>query len=127
MRWVWVPFDAVLAIHEERLAEHGGLDGIRDLAGVESALGRPVNLSAYGSPDVADLAASYLFGLAKNHGFNDGNKRTAWMVANVFLDLNGCEIVFDAADAYQMVCGVADGSVSEEAMATWIRKGLRRI
>jgi death on curing protein len=126
MSWKWVPQSAVLAIHDEQLWQHGGLDGVRDVGAVESALARPLHLAAYGQPDAADLAAAYAFGLAKNHGFADGNKRTAWIVANVFLDINGMELNFQAEHAYAVVCGVADGSVSECELAAWFRERLSR-
>jgi death-on-curing protein len=83
--WRWIREDSVLAIHAAQIAEHGGLSGIRDLALVQSALARPRNLVAYGNPDAADLAASYVYGSARNHGCSDGNKRTAFVVALVFL------------------------------------------
>jgi death-on-curing protein len=79
MVWRWVAKDVVLAIHDRQIAEHGGTSGIRDVGLVDSALARPQNLDAYGQPDVADLAAAYAYGIAKNHGFADGNKRTAWV------------------------------------------------
>ena len=77
------------AVHDRQLAEHGGSEGIRDAGGIESALARPVNLANYGEPDAPDLAAAYAYGLAKNHGFVDGNKRTAWIAARLFLVDNG--------------------------------------
>jgi death-on-curing protein len=125
--WRWVPLNAVFAIHDERLAEHGGLDGVRDMGAIESAIAKPQHLAAYGQPDAAELAAAYAYGLAKNHGFSDGNKRTAWMIANVFLDINGYEIEFTAADAYVVVNGLAEGSASEEQLAAWFRKRLKSI
>ncbi len=79
MVWRWVAKDVVLAIHDRQIAEHGGTSGIRDVGIVDSALARPQNLDAYGQPDIADLAAAYAYGIAKNHGFADGNKRTAWV------------------------------------------------
>jgi death-on-curing protein len=79
MVWRWVAKDVVLAIHDRQIAEHGGTPGIRDVGIVDSALARPQNLDAYGQPDIADLAAAYAYGIAKNHGFADGNKRTAWV------------------------------------------------
>ena len=78
-QWRWVESSVVFAIHDRQLAEHGGRDGIRDRAMVESALARPAHLAHYGNPDAADLAAAYAYGIAKNHGFVDGNKRTAWV------------------------------------------------
>ncbi len=92
-QWVWIPLDAVLAIHDEQISEHGGIGGVRDLAMIDSALARPRNLLAYGHPDAAALAAAYAFGLCSNHGFLDGNKRTAYVVAESFIDLNGCTFI----------------------------------
>jgi len=122
--WRWVGTDVVLAIHDRQLAEHGGLDGIRDAGAIESALARPQNLVAYGDPDAADLAAAYAFGLAKNHGFADGNKRTAWVVARLFLADNGHRLSFDKLDAVKIVEAVADGTCSEEKLAAWFRAHL---
>jgi death-on-curing protein len=111
-------------MHDRQLAEHGGLDGIRDRNVIESALARPLNLAAYGSPDAADLAAAYAFGLARNHGFADGNKRTAWVVARLFLADNGGRLKFDPLDAVRTMEGVAGGSIDEAAMAAWFRERL---
>jgi death-on-curing protein len=121
MEWTWVALDVVRAIHDRQLAEHGGLAGTRDAALVESALARPQNLAAYGEPDAADLAAAYAYALAKNHGFSDGNKRTAWVVARLFLRLNGVTLKFDPVDAVTLMLGVAGGTVSEAELAAWFR------
>ncbi len=110
------------ALHDRQLAEHGGLSGVRDLGALESALARPMNLLAYGEPDAADLAAAYAFGLARNHGFADGNKRCAWITARLFLMVNGVEIAFDKSDAIQMVLALAGGELSEEQVARWFRE-----
>ncbi len=123
--WEWVAPDTVFAVHDRQLAEHGGLDGIRDRGAVESALGRPQNLAAYGDPDAADLAAAYAFGLARNHGFSDGNKRTAWVIARLFLALNGFKLAFDPVDAVRTVEAVAAGTLDEAALAAWFRDRLR--
>lgn len=124
-RWIWVPLDAVLAIHDEQISEHGGIPGARDLAVVDSALARPRNLLAYGKPDAARLAAAYAFGLSSNHGFLDGNKRTAYVVAETFLDLNG--YAMDAPDetVVNTMLAVAAGVMSEEQLATWFRSFVR--
>jgi len=122
MGWPWVALDVVLAIHDRQLAEHGGLPGTRDAALVESALARPQNLAAYGEPDAADLAAAYAHAIAKNHGFSDGNKRTAWVVARLFLRLNGVTLKFNPADAVAVMLGVAGGMVSEPELAAWFRE-----
>lgn len=122
--WEWGASDTVFAVHDRQLAEHGGLDGIRDRGAVESALGRPQNLPAYGEPDAADLAAAYAFGLARNHGFSDGNKRTAWVIARLFLALNGFKLAFDPVDAVRTVEAVAAGTLDEAALAAWFRDRL---
>jgi death-on-curing protein len=122
MEWSWVAPDVVRAIHDRQLAEHGGLAGTHDPALVESALARPQNLAAYGEPDAADLAAAYAYALAKNHGFSDGNKRTAWVVARLFLRLNGATLKFDPAAAVTLMLGVAGGTVSEAELAAWFRE-----
>ena len=119
--WRWVGLDVVLAIHDRQLAEHGGLDGVRDAGAVESALARPQNAAAYGKPDAADPAAAYALGLAKNHGFADGNKRTAWVVARLFLADNGHRLRFEKAEAVKIVEAVAGGSCSEAELADWFR------
>lgn len=119
--WVWLRQDVVLALHDEQIAEHGGLSGIRDLALVESALGRPLNLAAYGNPDAADLAAAYAFGLARNHPFNDGNKRTAAVVSLTFLLLNDVQFAITEAELVVMTLALAAGDLSEDEVARWFR------
>ena len=123
--WRWVGLNVDLAIHDRQLAEHGGADGIRDLGAVESALARPVNLAAYGHPDAAALAAAYMYGLAMNHGFVDGNKRVAWVVGRLFLADSGCNLEFDPMEAIRVVEGVAAGRIGEAELAEWIRIRLR--
>lgn len=124
--WNWVGMAVVQALHDRQLAEHGGLPGIRDQGAIESALARPVNLAAYGEPDAADLAAAYAFGLARNHGFADGNKRSAWVVARLFLMANGISIVFDKGDALHMVLALAAGDIGEADVAGWFRERIVR-
>ena len=123
--WRWVGAQIVLAIHDRQLAEHGGADGIRDIGAIESALARPENLAAYGDPDAAELAAGYMFGLAANHGFVDGNKRTAWVTGRVFLADSGLDLDFDPAEAVQVMQGVAAGHINETELALWLRSRLR--
>jgi len=125
MGYTGVDADVVLAIHEEQLAEHGGADGVRDMGLLESALARPQNLLAYGSPDLADLSAAYAAGIARNHPFVDGNKRTAWVVAETFVELNGVEIAADDAGAYETMLALAEGRVDEGAFAAWMRPQLK--
>ena len=124
MTWVWIAHDVVIAIHEAQLAEHGGASGIRDTNLLESALARPLNLDNYGQPDIADLAASYACGIAGNHPFVDGNKRTAFVVAEVFLELNGSELKADDAACVETMLKVAAGDMDQEVMAAWIRANL---
>jgi len=120
--WRWVSEDVVLAIHDEQLAEHGGMKGLRDESLLLSALARPQNLAAYGTPDVADLAASYAVGIARNHAFIDGNKRTALVAAaGVFLPLNGYKLTASDGETVRVMLSVADGSMPEEDLASWFR------
>lgn len=125
--WCWVEPSVVFAIHDRQLAEHGGADGIRDPGAIESALAHPVNLASYSDPDAAALAAAYASGLAKNHGFVDGNKRTAWVVARLFLADNGQRLSFDPLDAIQIMEGVAGGRINEATLADWFRRHLEMI
>jgi len=115
--------DAVLAIHRRQIAEHGGEAGLRDLGLLESALSRPRNIIAYAEKaDTAALAAAYAFGIAKNHPFLDGNKRTALVVMRTFLILNGTDIDASQQDKYQTILALADGRLTEPDLAEWIRK-----
>ena len=126
--FVWLIEAAVLAVHDEQLAEHGGLSGVRDLGAVQSALARPHNLASYkNSEDVAQLAAAYAYGIARNHGFADGNKRTALVAADLFLMLNGFELSSSPAENVLTILGVADGSMSEDDLATWFRSNIREL
>jgi death-on-curing protein len=109
------------AVHERQLAEHGGLAGIKDGGLLEPALTRPVNKHAYGEDDACALAAAYAFGIARNHPFNDGNKRTAWVMARLFLRLNGVTIAFEKGEAIRMILALAAGELAEEAVADWFR------
>ena len=109
------------AVHERQLAEHGGLSGTKDLNLLESAIARPLNKHAYGEEDLCALAAAYAFGIARNHPFNDGNKRTAWVMARLFLRLNGVQIAFEKEDAINTVLHLAAGELAEEALASWFR------
>jgi death-on-curing protein len=119
--WVWIEPAVIRAIHEEQLAEHGGAIGTRDTGLLESALARPMQLAAYGKPDVAALAASYGYGLAKNHPFIDGNKRTAFVAVELFLLLNGWELTATDAQCVLSMLAVAAGTLDEAAYAEWIR------
>ncbi|MEI6417458.1 MAG: type II toxin-antitoxin system death-on-curing family toxin [Sphingomonadales bacterium] len=123
--WIWVEARVALAIHDEQLAEHGGAGGVRDAGAFESAMARPVNLAAYGQPDVAALAAAYGFGLARNHAFVDGNKRTAYVVAETFLALNGFILTSSDADSIMTFLALAAGDMTEAALADWFRTNAR--
>lgn len=114
------------AVHDMQLAQHGGLTGLRDQNAVRAALARPEQLAAYGEPppDAAALAAAYAFGIARNHGFNDGNKRTAWVVARLFLADNGYTLRVNPAEAISIVEQVAAGAIAEAALADWFRQRL---
>jgi death-on-curing protein len=125
-KWTWIDIRIVLAAHDEQLAEHGGAGGVRDKGGLESALARPQNLAAYGEPDAAALAAAYAFGIAKNHPFVDGNKRTALVVLESLLALNDYDLTADDMQAVLIVLGVADSTISEAELANWIRKNIAR-
>ena len=122
MNWRWVDKRALLLLHDESLAEHGGATGIRDEGLLDSALARPINLDAYGKPDFADLAAAYAIGLAKNHGFVDGNKRAAFLATGLFLRLNGYRLQVSQADATLTMYAVAAGEMDEATFADWLRK-----
>ena len=122
IQWRWIDTIVTYAVHDRQLAEHCDLDGIRDKGAVESALARPRNLAAYGEPDAADLAAAYAFGLARNHGFSDWNKRTAWVIARLFLADNGLRLQFDPHDAITTMQLVAAGTLDETALAAWFRE-----
>lgn len=121
---IWIERALALAIHDRQLAEHGGSSGVRDESLLESALARPRQLHAYGdpAPDLADLAASLAFGLARNHPFVDGNKRTAHVCYRVFITLNGGELVATAEEKYAAMVGLAEGSVDESEFAAWLRE-----
>jgi death on curing protein len=116
----WLELDIVLDFHAEQLALFGGADGIRDLALLESALGRPLNKFAYGEADLAVLAAAYGFGIARNHPFVDGNKRTAFASVIVFLGLNGIELDAPPETATAVMLSLAAGEIGEDDLAKWI-------
>lgn len=121
MSWRFFDQRVLLVLHDESLAEHGGASGIRDAALLDSALARPANLMAYGTPDAAALAASYAFGLARNHPFVDGNKRAAFLAVGLFLHLNGWRLRARQADATASILALAAGELDEAAFAAWLR------
>lgn len=117
---VWIEAELALAIHDRQLAEHGGPIGVRDADALESALARPRNQWAYGETDLCKLAAAYAYGLARNHPFTDGNKRTAWVLARLFLALNGVKIAYAREEAVRMVLELAAGELDEVAISDWL-------
>ncbi|MBK6789499.1 MAG: type II toxin-antitoxin system death-on-curing family toxin [Rubrivivax sp.] len=125
MNWRWVDRRALLLLHADSLAEHGGAAGLRDEGLLDSALARPLNLAAYGEPDFAALAASYGVGLAKNHAFVDGNKRAAFLAVGLFLALNGQRLVASQVEATTTMLALAEGSLDEAGFADWIRRHTR--
>ena len=124
---IWITQPLALAIHERQMAEHGGGTGIRDEALLESALARPQQLHVYGNPppDLADLAASLAYGLARNHPFVDGNKRTAHVCYRAFLAINDVELDASSEDKYLQMLSLAEGSLDEADLAAWLRPRLR--
>jgi len=120
--WRWVSSDVAFAAHREQLAEHGGGDGIRAPDLLESAMARPLSLAAYGEPDAAALAAAYAFGIARNHPFVDGNKRTAMVVSETFLILNGYTLNASDAEIVVEFLALAAGELSEDELAAWFRE-----
>ena len=118
----WVDKRALLLLHDESLAEHGGLSGLRDEGLLDSALARPLHLAAYGQPDLAELAAAYGVGVAKNHAFIDGNKRAAFLAVGLFLAINGYRLAVSQIEATQAMLAVAAGELDEAAFAAWLRQ-----
>jgi death-on-curing protein len=125
---IWISENLALAIHERQLARHGGMAGVRDRGLLQSALARPKHILAYSpaSSGLAELSAAYGFGIAKNHPFIDGNKRTAAVVVELFLELNGASLIADDKSMYQAIMEVADGSLTEEHFAQWIRRHIKQ-
>jgi death on curing protein len=120
--WRWIGEALILAIHDEQLAEHGGRAGLRDRGLLQSALARPINRAAYNDPDAFDVAAAYAFAIARDHPFADGNKRTAFVAAAVFLLDNGYEIDLDDSSVVQVILALSDGGMSEADLAAWLRE-----
>lgn len=123
--WIWVTLDVAITAHAEQLAEHKGAEGVRDLTLLESAMSRPRNLAAYGEPDVAALAAAYAYGIARNHPFVDGNKRTAAVVCETFLMLNGYALTASDAELVVAFVDLAAGELSEAELEAWFREFVR--
>jgi death-on-curing protein len=120
--WVWIDPAVLLAVHNEQLLEHGGAPGTRAMSLFESAIARPQQLAHYETPDAADLAAAYAFGIARNHPFVDGNKRTAFVAAELFLALNGLELHADDSACVVTMLAVAAGQIDEATFARWLRE-----
>lgn len=123
--WIWVAPDVARAAHAEQLAEHGGAEGVRDDGLLESAFARPRNLADYGDPDAAALAAAYAYGIARNHPFVDGNKRTATVVSETFLVLNGYDLIATDAELVVAFLELAAGNLTEDELADWFRQHVR--
>jgi death-on-curing protein len=123
--WVWLDPALIHAVHEEQLAEHGGGTGLRDANLLGSALGRPEQLACYGTPDAADLAAAYGYGISRNHPFVDGNKRTAFVATELFLALNGFDLLANDVECVMTMLDVAVGGIEEAAFAQWIRSHIQ--
>ena len=125
--WIWITTELAEAIHERQLAEYGGPSGLRDHGLLESAIARPQQMAAYGGPEVdaPALAAAYAFGMARNHPFIDGNKRTAAVLCEVFLELNDFLLVAEDAQLYPIFLGLTEGSVGEEELVAWLRRHCR--
>ena len=126
-QWRWVKREALLRLHGMSLVQFGGLAGLRDEGLLDSALSRPEQLANYASPDVADIAAAYAFGLAKNHPFVDGNKRAAFLSLGLSLRLNGYRLTASQPEATQTILMLAAGDLSVDALATWIRGQIMRL
>ena len=126
MEWRWIDRSFVLAVHDQQLTTHGGNAGVRDEGLLESALARPQNLAAYDEPDLAALAASSAFGLARNHPFVDGNKRTALVVCETFIIDNGCSLAGSDAELAVLFESLAAGKIDEGELADWIRERLSK-
>ncbi len=125
--WRWVSRQLLVTLHDESLAIHGGASGLRAEGLLESALARPQQLANYGEPDFASLAASYAFGLAKNHAFVDGNKRAAFLALGLFLRINGYRLTATQVDATVTILALAAGELSEEQLAQWVRSHASKI
>lgn len=124
--WVWLDPQVMRAVHQEQLAEHGGGAGVRDEGLFASAMERPRRLAEYGKPDAAALAAAYGFGLARNHPFVDGNKRAAFVAVELFLMLNGWELLADDGQCVMTMLALAAGQLTEEQFAAWVRQHMQQ-
>jgi death-on-curing protein len=123
--WRWIQREALVRLHAMSLVQFGGLPGLRDAGVLDSALARPEQMAHYGKPDIADFAASYAYGLARNHPFVDGNKRVAFLALGLSLRLNGHSLIASQPEATQIVLSLAGGELSEEALAAWVRVNIQ--
>lgn len=122
MKWRWLKEEVLIAVHDEQLAEHGGAEGVRDSGLLSSALARPKNLTEYERPSAFELAAAYAVGIVKNHPFVDGNKRTGFLAAYMFLALNGWELEAPEANAAAAVLALAAGEIDEAQFSAWLKE-----
>jgi death-on-curing protein len=127
MKWRWLKEKVIIAVHDEQLAEHGGAEGIRDSGLLSSALARPKNLAEYGKPSAFVLAAAYAAGIVRNHPFVDGNKRTGFLAAYIFLALNGWELDAPEANAAAAVLELAAGKIDEAQFSAWLKENALKI
>lgn len=127
MKYSWIELEAVLVIHDLQIQEHGGASGIRDLGLIESAINRPKNLIEYSSPDSPELAASYAFGLIKNHGFIDGNKRTAYVVSRLFLRLHGWDFVASPEERVIVFENLGKGDMTLGGFTSWFKENTQKM
>jgi len=126
MKYSWIELETVLVIHDLQIQEHGGASGIRDLGLIESAINKPKNLMAYTSPDIPELAAAYAFGLTKNHGFLDGNKRTAYVVSRLFLRLHGWDFVVSPEERVIVFENLGKSYYSLGGFTRWLKKNTQK-
>ena len=127
MTTIWLNTELVSAMHLRQLSEHGGGAGLRDAGLLESAVQRPINKSQYGEPDLSDLAASYAYGIARNHPFIDGNKRTALVASFTFLYLNGFRVNTTQVENVRVFLALASGNLTEDALAVWFRSNVVKL
>jgi death-on-curing protein len=124
---LWIPVEVILRVHDEQIAEHGGLAGLRDAGLLDSALARPKNAYAYGETDLCALAALYAAGIVKNHPFADGNKRTGYVAAELFLLANGIELVAPDDECIAMTLALAASEADTDAFAAWLRDSVQPV
>ncbi len=125
---IWISEQLAISIHQRQLSEHGGIAGVRDMGLLSSALARPRQLFAYSEPtaDIPSMAAAYAFGIARNHPFLDGNKRTAAVVCETFIILNGLALIADDQEMYETFLNLAAGQLTEDALAEWLRGRIQK-